>query len=373
MYKILLLANTSWYLYNFRRSLIKTLIKEGFHVQCASPADTYTEKLISLGAEYINVEYDNSRKNPITDILFLARLIKTFKWSKPSVVLSFTIKANIYGGIAARFCKTPIIANVSGLGSLFISDGIMSRLPLIMYRIGLSREDKIFFQNIDDRNLFIENNVVSCQETDILPGSGVNLEWFSNGHVKKHDGRIVFLLAARLLKDKGVMESVEAIESLRKSGQRVELQLLGQIWIKNPSAVSQIELEKWVESGLVTYLGFTEDVRHHIKNADVVILPSYREGMAKILIEAASMGKPLITTDVPGCKELIEDGVTGFLCRARDSKDLMQKMQRVIDLSQEERIAMGKRGRLKMEREFDEKIVIDKYLESISALTKHNK
>lgn len=368
MHKILLVANTSWYLYNFRLSLIKALIKGGFHVQCASPADTYTEKLISIGAEYINLEYDNSSKNPFKDILFLARLIGIFKKSKPSAILSFTIKANIYGGIAARFLRIPIIANVSGLGSLFISEGVLSKLPLIMYRLGLSKEDKVFFQNRDDYDLFIQNKVISIQETEVLPGSGVDLEMFSNGAIKNESHGLTFLLATRLLKDKGVVESVEAIRLLKSKNLNVELKLLGQIWTKNPSTVKQHELEGWVEEGMVTYLGFTEDVRPFIESSDVVILPSYREGMARILLEAASMSKPIITTDAPGCREIVDDCESGFLCKPRNIDDLANKMHTMLNLSHNERVLMGKRGRIKMEKEFDEKIVINKYLTSISQL-----
>ncbi len=368
MHKILLLANTSWYIYNFRRSLIKALINDGYQVLCAAPADGYTEKLISLGAEYINVEYDNSSKNPATDLLFLYRLIKLMCQHKQSALLSFTIKANIYGSIAARYSKTPIITNISGLGSLFISDGVLSKLPLIMYRLGLSKEDNIFFQNNEDRDLFIKNNVVANQEIEVLPGSGVDLNWFYNSKIKNKDNGVIFLVAARLLKDKGVIESVEAIRTLKKQNKKVELQLLGQVWTKNPSAIKQYELEGWVCDGLVTYLGFTEDVRPHIENADVILLPSYREGMARILLEAASMGKPLIATDVPGCREAIDNGQSGFLCKVHDKDDLAEKMNMMIKLTGEERSLMGKRGREKMEKEFDEKIVINKYLESINKI-----
>jgi len=362
MKKILLIANTSWYIYNFRRSLIKSLVDDGYGVLCAAPVDNYTEKLKSLGAEYVNIEYDNSSKNPFKDSLFLLKLIRIIKRQKPNVVLSFTIKANIYGGIAARFCRIPIVANVSGLGSMIISDSLLAKLPLMLYKFGLSKESKIFFQNKADLSLFKMNKVVVNQDTEVLPGSGVDLRWFSNSKKSNSKNKIIFLLAARLLKDKGIVESVDAIRLLKKN---IELHLLGQLWTKNPSQIKQHELDSWVNEGLVKYLGFTEDVRPHIENADVVILPSYREGMSKILLEAASMSKPIIAADVPGCREIVEDGQTGFLCRVRDSNDLAEKMIQMVELSNEERILMGKRGRIKMEKEFDEKIVINKYLESI--------
>ena len=368
MNKILLLANTSWYIYNFRKSLIEALISNGFHVVCAAPVDNYTEKLKSLGAEYVNIEYDNSNKNPFRDSLFLFRLIKLFNRQTPSVVLSFTIKANIYGGIAARNSGIPIIANVSGLGSLIISGSALSRLPLLLYKFGLSKENKIFFQNKADLSLFKMNNVVSHQDIEVLPGSGVDLDWFSSTKAGSGHDKLIFLLAARLLKDKGIIESVEAVRKLKRRNKNIELQLLGQLWTKNPSQIKQHELDQWIEEGLVSYLGFTEDVRPYIENADVVLLPSYREGMARILLEAASMGKPIITTDVPGCREVVDDAQTGFLCRVRDPNDLAEKMIRMLELSDDDRALMGKRGRKKMEKEFSEKIVINRYLEAINKI-----
>jgi len=349
--------------------LIKALINNGYQVACAAPVDSYTEKLISLGAEYINIEYNNSSKNPVKDLLFLYRLIKLMRQLKPSAVLSFTIKANIYGGIAARLQKTPIVANVSGLGSPFVEDSILSKLALLLYKVGLNRADKIFFQNSDDYELFAKSNIITNQESGVLPGSGVDLERFASSKIRNNNETIIFLLAARLLKEKGIVEGVEAMRELKKQNKNVKLQLLGQLWHKNPTSVKQHELNGWIKEGLVTYLGFVNDVRPYIENANVVLLPSfYREGVPRILLEAASMSKPIITSDVPGCRETVDNGRTGFLCKARDAQDLMEKMDMMIELTGEERDIMGKRGREKMKKEFDEKIVINKYLESINKI-----
>lgn len=366
MHKIFLLANTSWYIYNFRRSLIVELIKNNYQVVCAAPFDSYTEKLICLGAKYINIEYDNSNKNPLKDSLYLFKLIKIFKEHRPALILSYTIKANIYGGLAARLLKLPSVPNVSGLGSLFVEEGLLSKLALFLYKIALNRADKIYFQNNEDHDLFARNNIIANQETEVLPGSGVDLERFSSCKTKNDNATIVFLLAARLLKDKGIVETIEAVRKLKLNNKDIDLKLLGRLWTKNPSSIKQHELDGWVEGGLVTYLEFTDDVRPYIENADVVLLPSYREGMSRILLEAASMGKPIITTDAPGCKEVVDNGRSGFLCRSRDANDLAEKMMQMIELSKEERALMGKRGRKKMETEFDEKIVINKYLETIN-------
>jgi len=366
MKKILILANTSWHIYNFRRPLISNLVNSGFQVLYATQFDKYTDKMSGFGADYVNVEYDNSSKNPLKDLLFLFKIIRILKKQKPDVLLTFTIKPNIYGGIAAQLCKIPVVANVSGLGSLFIKKGEASKLLLYLYKIGLRGADRVFFHNNADHLLFKKHNIITEQYTGVLPGSGVDLVRFSNSNANnKISGKTTFLLASRLLKDKGIVESIDAVREIQKK-YNVELQLLGQLWPRNPSSISQQELDNWVDKGLVSYLGFTDDVRPYIDAADVIILPSYREGMARILLEAASMGKPLITTDVPGCRDIVDNGRTGFLCKARDPIDLAKKMIQMIELSNEERVLMGKRGREKMEKGFDEKIVINKYLETIN-------
>lgn len=370
MNKVFFIANTSWYLYNFRKSLIKVLLNDGYFVFCAAPRDEYSEKLKTLGVDFVNIEYDNSNKNPLKDILFFFKLLKLFKTSRPDVVLSYTIKANIYGGIAARFIKIPFVANVSGLGYLFIRNSVLSKFSLLLYKLGLKEVSKVFFQNNDDYLFFKKKNIIKTKNVEILPGSGVDLTWFSSVKPKENSKKFVFLFASRLLKDKGIKECIAAFKKLSQENKNIELQVLGKIWSKNPSSVKQSELDNWINSGFITYLGFADDVRPYIENADVVLLPSYREGMSRILLEAASMSKPIITTNVAGCREVVEDGITGFLCKARDPIDLAEKMTQMIKLSNEERALMGKRGREKMEKEFDEKIVINKYLETINKLIK---
>ncbi len=370
MQKIFLLANTSWNLYNFRKSLIKSLLKSGYSVLCVAPHDEYSKKLTDLGVEYINIDYDNSNKNPIRDLLLLYRLTKIFNKYNPNVVLSYTIKANIYGGLASQLYKIPFIANVSGLGSLFIKNDIISKFSLFLYKIGLRKADKIFFQNKDDYNLFKKNKIIKKQNTDILPGSGVDLNKFCSSNKTEERSNVIFLFASRLLKDKGIIECVEAIKRLKEKNYNVELQILGKIWPKNPSSIQKFDLDNWINSGLINYLGFTDDIRPYIDAADVVLLPSYREGMSRILLEAASMSKPIITTNVTGCKEIVENNLTGYLCKVRDSEDLFHKMLKITKLSFDERKKMGEKGREKMIREFDEKIVISKYFDTIEQICK---
>ncbi|NOX65192.1 MAG: glycosyltransferase family 4 protein [Chlorobi bacterium] len=335
---------------------------------CVAPFDDYSKKLKGFGAEFINIEYDNSNLNPLKDLLFLFKLTSFFKKHHPDIILSYTIKANIYGGLAAQFAKISFIANISGLGSLFIKKNIISKFSLLLYKISLRKADKLFFQNQYDYSLFLEKQIIKKQHAEVIPGSGIDLVKFSSNILAKRRAKFIFLFASRLLKDKGIIEAVEATNKLKQINKNVELQVLGKVWTKNPSSIKTHELNNWINSGLISYLGFTDDVRPYIENADVVILPSYREGMSRILLEASSMGKPIITTDVPGCRDVVDDIQTGFLCKARDSDDLAEKMLQIIEISNEERALMGKRGREKMVNEFDEKIVIYKYLEIINKL-----
>ncbi len=369
MGKILILANTSWAIYNFRKELIIALQKKGYNVIIVSQKDDYTEKIEKLGAKYLGLEYDNSSKNPINDIFLLLKIIRIFFKEKPALVLTFAIKANIYGNFGARICGIPIISNISGMGSLFINFNLVSKMTLKLYKFSLTKTSKIFFQNNTDYLLFKNSGIIAKQNTDVLPGSGVDLKRFKSNKINNDmDEKVKFILVARLLKDKGIVEYIAAIKSIKPKFNNVVFQLLGEIWPKNPSSIKKEEVDNWVDLGLIDYLGFTEDVRPFIEAADVIILPSYREGMARTLLEAASMSKPLIATDVPGCREIVENGINGYLCNVKDSKDLEDKMLKMLNLSSNKRKEMGLNSRKKMEKEFDEQIVIDKYLSSIKAI-----
>jgi glycosyltransferase involved in cell wall biosynthesis len=238
-----------------------------------------------------------------------------------------------------------------------------------LYRLALSRSAKVFFQNNDDLNLFVDSGLVRKEQTDRVPGSGVDLSRFSP-QMMPANGRIRFLLIARLLWDKGVGEYVEAARILKRHGINAEFCILGFLDVKNPTAVSRSQMDDWVAEGLVSYLGETDDVRSFIAESDCVVLPSYREGVPRSLLEAAAMGKAIIATDVVGCREVVDDSVNGYLCKPMDSGDLASKMEQLVKLTPEARHEMGRKGREKIEREFDEKIVIGKYLEAIAAISR---
>lgn len=255
--KIAVVANTSWYVYNFRKELISALMKEGHKIITIAPVymDEYSQKLINMGCSHYNVNMDNKGKNPIRDIFTLFNFISIYKKAKPDVILHFTIKPNIYGTLAAKFLKIPCINNISGLGTLFIKEGFATKIAKVLYKISQDHPRHVFFQNDEDRELFISNDLVSEEKTSILPGSGVDIVRFSPKEKKRNDGKFVFLLIARMLKDKGVVEYVNAARMVKRSYEKSEFWLLGFMDDKNRTAVSQKEMSEWIAEGSIKYLG----------------------------------------------------------------------------------------------------------------------
>ena len=366
--KILISINTTWNLLNFRAGLINGLISSGFEIIAVAPPDKYVAELELLGCRFVNLEMDNQGTSPVLDLLLLWRYWQLLKREKPDLCLFYTVKPNVYGSLASSFCNIPFINNVSGLGSVFIQDGLLWRFVSALYRLAFRNSKRVFFQNRDDLGLFLKNRLVKVELTDVLPGSGVNLSHFTpNDSVSKPmTVPFRFLLIARMLKDKGVVEFVNAAQLLKESGVKAEFCLLGFLDIKNPAAISSEKIKEWTDKGYVKYLGTSDDVREHISLAGCIVLPSYREGTPRTLLEAAAMGKPIITTNVVGCKDVVEHGINGFLCEVKNAKDLAIKMKEMLVLSEGQRKLMGKKGRLRMQNEFDEQIVIQNYLKAIN-------
>lgn len=360
--------NTSWNLFNFRASLIRALVAQGYEVVTVAPPDEYSGRLASLGCRYVPLPMDNKGTHPGRDLLLMWRFLGLLSKERPDVYLGYTVKPNVYGSLAAHILGIPVFNNIAGLGTVFIKDSWLARLVRGLYRLALARSRKVFFQNEDDRHIFISGGLVCAEITDRLPGSGIDLERFCPTTLPDSSGRIRFLLVARLLWDKGVGEYVEAARQVRQRHPQAEFCLLGFLDVQNPAAISREQMDEWVAEGVVNYLGVSDDVRPYLAAADCVVLPSYREGTPRTLLEAAAMARPIVTTDAVGCREVVEDGVNGYLARVRDAGDLAEKMERMLLLSPAERAVMGMRGREKMEREFDERIVIDRYLSAISGL-----
>lgn len=359
-------ANTSWYLYNFRKNTILELLNIGFDVIAIAPKDEYSIKLTELGCEYIDISIDQGGSNPIRDFKTFIDFFKIYKNRNISVSLNFTPKNNIYSTLAASTNGVKCINNIAGLGAFFLNNNLTSYVARILYRISQSKASKIFFQNEDDRRIFLEYKIVKESLTDRLPGSGVDLSRFSLTQ-SPDDGRICFLLVARMLFEKGILHYVEAARVLKaKYGNKVEFNLLGFLDVNNPSAVSSGQMESWENEGVVKYLGVSDKVETFMAKADCVVLPSYyREGVPKSLLEAGAMGKPIVTTNGVGCRDTVDEGINGFLCVKSSSDSLTSALDKFINLSYEQRLVMGKNSRLKVEREFDENIVIAKYVDAV--------
>lgn len=369
--KVIIALNTAWNLYNFRAGLILALLEHGYEVVAIAPVDEYAKHLEALGCRFVPVPMDNRGTHPGRDFLLFCRFFLLLLKEKPSIYLSYTVKPNVYGSLAAHLLGIPVINNISGLGAVFIRNGPLVRLVRCLYRLALNRSARVFFQNDDDREVFVSLGLVAQPITDRLPGSGIDLARFVPVPLPGRSP-IRFLLIARMLWDKGVSEFVEAARLLKQRGVDAEFCLLGFLNVKNPAAISRQQMIDWVEEGAVNYLGVSAKVQEEIAKADCVVLPSYREGTPRTLLEAAAMARPIVTTDAVGCREVVDDGINGYLCKVRDAADLADKMVRIIRMSHAERELMGLRGRIKVEKEFDEKIVVNKYLEAIETILNKN-
>jgi glycosyltransferase involved in cell wall biosynthesis len=369
--KVLIALNAAWNLVNFRAGLIRALVQAGYEVVAVAPYDGYAPRLTELGCRFVPLHMENGGTHPGRDALLLWRFLHLFRQERPDIYLGYTVKPNVYGSLAARLLDIPVINNIAGLGAVFIRDGWLVRVVRWLYRKALGASAKVFFQNDDDRQLFMAGGLVRAEVTDLLPGSGIDLGRFSVaplGATERPERKFRFLLIARMLWDKGVGEYVDAAKLIHERWPQAECCLLGFVDAQNPTAISGTQMDAWVAQGVVNYLGVSDDVRVEIAAADCIVLPSYREGTPRTLLEAAAMGRPIITTDAVGCREVVDDGLNGFLCQPRDAGDLAEKMERMLSLTHEQRSEMGLRGRAKMEAEFDEQIVIRKYLAAIDAI-----
>jgi len=373
--KIVISINTSWNIYNFRRSLVGYLIGKNAEVVTVAPHDAHSDRLRSLGARHIDFAMDNTGTNPLADMGLFARYLALLRRERPDVFLAWTVKPNIYGSAAAHVLGIPVINNVSGLGTAFVRDGWLRYIVSALYRVAFRRSHRVFFQNAADRDLFLERRLVRSNQTEILPGSGIDLTWFRppelGSPVAGSKRQTVFLLVARLLWDKGVGEFVEAAWQVRTRYPDTRFCMLGFLDSGNRGAIPAGTVEAWVGEGVVEYLGATDDVRPFLAAADCVVLPSYYpEGTPRSLLEAAAMGRPLIATDAPGCRDVVEDGVNGFRCAVRDPGSLAAAMTRFLDLDPEARAAMGRASRVLAERDYDEALVIDAYRRALDAIAR---
>jgi glycosyltransferase involved in cell wall biosynthesis len=363
---VVISINASWNIVNFRAGLIGALQRHGFRIVALAPPDSYSHRFAELGVDYVPIAMDKKGVSPARDLLLLWRYYRALRRIRPAMFLGYTAKPNVYGSIAAQALGIPVINNVSGLGTAFIRPGLLTRIVSALYRFAFRRSATVFFQNEEDLDLFLGTALVAPGKAKLLPGSGIDITRFTPS-AARGAGPFTFLLIARLLWDKGVGEYVEAARIVRREVPDARFQLLGFLDVENRTAVARKEVEGWVDEGLIDYLGVSDDVRLQIAAADCIVLPSYREGLPRTLLEAAAMAKPLIATDVPGCRQVVRHGVNGYLCVVRDASSLAEAMLAMIRAPQASRLAMGAAARDMAEREYDEKIVARLYVEAIEA------
>lgn len=364
---VLMTVNAAWNIWNFRRPLVEALIADGHRITVLAPADEASARLQALGCVVRPLAMSVKGLNPIEDLRLERRFAQAFRAEPPDIVLSYTIKNNIFGATPAIAAGVPFVPNVTGLGTAFLSGRLLEMVSVQLYRRAFASLPCVFFQNADDRDLFVEYGIVRNDQTKLLPGSGIDLAQFAPAPMPDTVAPPVFLMIARLLRDKGVLEFVEAAREIKARHPAARFQLLGSLGSNNRTAIDAEMVDGWVNEGVVEYLGTADDVRPVIAAATCVVLPSYREGAPRTLIEAAAMSRPVIATDVPGCRAVVDRDASGFLCEARNARSLAEAFERFLALPPAARAAMGSAGRAKMAREFDQALVIEAYREAIAA------
>jgi glycosyltransferase involved in cell wall biosynthesis len=364
--KIAVIENGLFSTYTMREGLMQRLLKEGYDVTILTHTNSFVSQVEKTGLHVMNIGSGNL--NPWKVLKYIFNLYSALKKIQPDVCLTFSIRPAIWGNFITRDLNIPTITNITGVGPLFTSKNLAYRIARSIYRHALQKTRKVFFQNFDDMNLFLQKKFVRKEIAERVPGSGVDYQKFSPiTNAKTDEENFIFLFIGRLIKDKGIFEFVEAARVIRKKFPNIIFNVIGPFWHQNlkSNTITKSDLQNWIVEGIIDYQGEKKDIRKFIAEADCIVLPSYREGTSNILLEAASMEKPIITTKTTGCKETVEDEVTGFLCKVKDAEDLADKMEKMYLLSEEDRKTMGRKGRQKIIKEFDKQIVINAYLKAI--------
>jgi len=359
--KILIITNDFGGLYNFRKELVEALVTE-YEVTCALPDDSRKTWFNEIGCNYIETSLSRRGKNPITDFKLFMNYMKIIRQVNPDIVLTYTIKPNIYGGIVCRMLHVPYIINITGLGTAVDSRGILHKLTVFLYRIALKKASCIFFQNGENLEFFKNKNIIAGRYK-LIPGSGVNLKHFYLMDYPK-DNVIEFMFIGRIIKEKGIEQYLQAAEYIKGKYPNTRFHVIG------PCQRDYIDkLKKMHKKDIIIYHGKQDDVRKFHKISHCTVHPTYYpEGMSNVLLESAACGRPIITTDRSGCREIVDDGINGYVVTQKNIKDLIEKIEKFINLSFEAKKQMGLAGRAKVEREFDRQIVVGDYLEEISNL-----
>lgn len=368
MVKVLVLANDESTIYNFRREILEAFVKEGFRVTVCYPLGAHSREIRQTGCELINMEVNRHGKKVSEDIKLLNAYRQIMKTYDPDIVLTYTVKPNVYGSISCQMTHKPYINNVTGLGSILQRSGMLSGLVLILQKLAYRKSSCIFFQNQDDCKKMREYRCVSDRTpTGILPGSGVNLSQQAYEPFPENDGVTRFIMVSRIRRDKGYQEFFEAADRIKREYPSTEFHVVG--WYEEDTL--KLKVDELKNRDVIIYHGkrTQEEVHGLIKSCSCLVHPSYHEGMANVLLEAAATGRPVIASKIPGCREAFEEGVTGYGCESKNADSLFQAMERMVLTPYENQVEMGRAGRRKMEKEFDRNFVAKVYLEKIKEIT----
>lgn len=358
--KIVIIANNSGGLYDFRNDLMKELLQRNNEIVALTPFDDKVKELKQLGVKLINTPINRRGINPIEDIKLFFKYYSILKKESPNLVITYTIKPNIYGGLVSRVLRFPYAANITGIGTAFQKENFVKKLVVILYKLALKKARTVFFENRGNLELFVQEKIVKQDKCCLLNGAGVNLEKFSYKPYPT-DGEVHFLFIGRIMKEKGIDELLWAARKIKVEYPIVQFDILGNMEDDYQDIISKV-----IDEGIINYYGYQSDVRPFIEKCHCFILPSYHEGMANTNLESAAMGKPVITSDIHGCKEAVIEGVSGYLVEKANPEDLYQKIKRFLELSFEEKEKMGLASRRHMENTFDKKKVVECTIEPLS-------
>lgn len=363
--KVLLLGNHGFAIYNFRKELIQELLKQGYEVYISLPRDEKVDKMVEWGCKFIETNVDRRGTNPITDFKLVLYYMKLLKEIKPDVVLTYTIKPNLYGGLACRMLNIPCINNITGLGSGFSKGLLLKTFLSTLYKVSLKKSYCVFFQNTEDMRTIVERNIIKG-DYELIPGSGVNLEEYKFEYFPDED-TVTFIFIGRIMRDKGIDQYLEAAKIIKKKYPDTQFNVIGFVEKTQPhynDMINQLEKE-----GYITYLGYQSDVKPFVKEAHCLIQPSHGgEGLSNVLLEAAATGRALIASNIPGCRETISEDKNGYTFEAKNTSSLVEQIEKFIHLTYVERKQMGTSSREKIEKEFDRNIVVEAYMNKVDKI-----
>lgn len=364
--KVVIVANTTWNIYNFRQNIIQKLLKENVELYILAPIDQYIEyKEKYPTVTHINLRsLDRDSTNPVKDLILIEELRRKYKRIRPDLIIHYTHKPNIFGTIAAKISGYKSISVITGLGYSFINKGFTNVITKLLYKLTANLNQKMIFENEDDKNLFVEENLIKSEKAFSIKGCGVDSNYFFP--IEKLNDVKTFTFIGRLLIDKGIVEFAEAAAIIKKKYKNINFVVIGDFDEENPSIIDRDQLLKWINRNTIDYRGFVNDIRDHIANSTCIVLPSYREGMPRVVLEAMSMSKPIITTKTAGCRETVEDGQNGFLVDVKSVTSLVESLEKFLTLSDEHIQNMGKYSRRKVENEFEDSIIADNFYKIIS-------